>query len=426
MTSISKKTGPLPYEERIQWFHQARFGLFVHWGLYSLLERGEWVFFRERIPLAEYEALAECFTGEAFDAEALVRLAVASGMKYAVLTTRHHEGFCLWDTRVTDFNSVQRSGRRDFVREFVDACRRHNLRVGLYISNKDWRQPGYWNPAKYPESAARMVDDLHRMVEELLTNYGRIDVLWFDGSWIDIGRAGIEDEAAFWRASQLLDRIYELQPHILVNNRLGVPGDLDTPEQHIKESQAGRGWEACMTIGDESAWGYSSHNPVRKSLGQLLRNLSRTAIGEGNFLLNTGPRGDGSIPEEDALLLRQVGDWLRIHGEAIYGSRRFDYRAAMYAQGGFTRQGNTLYLHVFRWSGEHLSLPLFKNAPELVTLLPTGQAATVERLSNGRLQVGGLPELPPHPCQTVLRLEFADEPMLLDEQDHAAWLFGRA
>ena len=424
MTEISRKA--LPYDERIKWFHQARFGLFVHWGLYSLLEHGEWVFFRERIPLHEYEALADKFTGEAFDADAPARLAAAAGMKYAVLTTRHHEGFCLWDTKVTDFNSVKRGGGRDFVREITEACRRHNLRVGLYISNKDWREPGYWNPAKYPDSARSMVQDLHRMVEELLTDYGRIDVLWFDGAWIDVGRAGIEDTAAFWRAPELLERIYELQPHILVNNRLGIAADLDTPEQHIKESAPGRGWEACMTIGDESAWGYSSHNPVRKSLGQLLRNLSRTAIGEGNYLLNTGPRGDGSIPEEDALLLRQIGDWLRVHGEAIYNSRRFDYHTAWYSQGGFTRRDNTLYLHVFLWSGSKLVLPLFRNAPERVVLLATGQTAKVERLSNGRLQVSGLPELPPHPCQTVLRLEFSDEPALLAEKDHAAWLFGNA
>ena len=415
-----------PYEQRIAWFHQARFGLFVHWGLYSLLERGEWVMFRERIPTAEYEPLADQFTGEHFDADAIARLAVEAGMKYAVLTTRHHEGFCLWDTQVTDFNSVKRGAKRDFVREFVEACRRHDLRVGLYISDKDWRQPGYWNPDKHPDSARRMVDELHAMVIELLSDYGQIDLLWFDGSWVDVGRSEIKGDAEFWRSHALFDRIYELQPSILVNNRLALPADLDTPEQHVTASAAGRGWEACMTLGDEHAWGYSSHNPTRKPLGQLLRNLSTTAAGEGNFLLNIGPRGDGSLPEEDAILLRQIGQWLHVHGEAIYDSRRFDYDATWYSQGKFTRRGNTLYLHVFRWSGERIILPLIKNTPQQATLLTTGQQVRVERLSNGRLQLGGLPSLPPHPCQSVIRLDFTEEPALITESDHAAWLSGSA
>ncbi len=414
------------YQRRIAWFHQARFGLFVHWGLYSLLERGEWVFFRERIPADEYEALADQFTGEAFSADAIARLAVASGMKYAVLTTRHHEGFCLWDTKVTDFNSVRRAAGRDFVAEFVAACRRHGLRVGLYLSNKDWREPGYWNPSRYPESVKKMVEDLHRMTEELLGNYGQIDLLWFDGAWVDVGRAGIGKEQipGFWRSEELLARIYELQPNILVNNRLGLPGDLDTPEQQVKASQAGRGWETCMTLGDEHAWGYASHNPTRKSLGQLLRSLTRAAAGEGNFLLNIGPRGDGSLPEADALLLRQIGDWMSVHGEAIYGSRQFNYGPAWYSQGVFTAKGNDLYLHVFWWSGPRVVLPLFKTPPERATLITTGQALAIDHRSNGRVILSGLPKLPPHPAQSVIKLEFTGPPQLLNEPDHAAWLRG--
>jgi alpha-L-fucosidase len=243
---------------------------------------------------------------------------------------------------------------------------------------------------------------------------------------VDVGRAGITDVASFWRSQELLDRIRILQPDIIVNNRLGIPADLDTPEQQITASQSGRGWESCMTIGDENAWGYSSHNPVRKTLGQLLRGLSQAAAGEGNFILNTGPLGDGSIDTEDAVLLRQMGDWLRVHGEAIYNSRAFSYDASWYAQGIFTRQGNTLFLHVLRWSDGEIFLPLFKSIPLRGTLLTTGQSLDIQQLSNGRLRLSGLPRLPPHPAHTVIRLEFDHDPQLLPEPDHAAWLEGQA
>lgn len=415
----------LPYEQRIKWFHEARFGLFIHWGLYSLLERGEWVMFRERIAPEEYRQLADRFTGEAFDADAIARLAVDAGMKYAVLTTRHHEGFCLWDTKVTDYNSMQTGARRDFVREYVDACRRHNLRVGLYMSNKDWCEPGYWEPRKHPESVERMVNNLHAMIEELLSNYGKIDVLWFDGSWVDVGRKKV-DEPAFWRSQELLDRIYEWQPEILVNNRLGLDADLDTPEQHVTASAACRGWETCMTIGDESAWGYSRHNPVRKTVGQLLRNLSKAACNEGNYLLNIGPDGRGAIVPEDAVVLRQIGEWLKVHGEAIYGSQRFLLDPTWYTQGRCSRKGNTVYLHLNWWSAPEIVVPLFKHLPVRATLLTTGQDLTVTRKSNHRMVLGGLPHESPHPSMTIIKLEFDREPELQDEPDHAAWLTEQA
>lgn len=381
--------------------------------------------FRERIPLKEYEKLAERFTAEAFDADAVARLAVDAGMKYAVMTTRHHEGFCLWDTKVTGYNSMQTGAERDLVEEYVNACRNHGLRVGFYISDKDWREPGYWEPEKYPESAKRLVDNLHAMAEELLTKYGKIDLLWFDGSWVDVGRKTV-DQARFWRSRELLDRIYELQPEILVNNRLALDADLDTPEQHVTASEAGRGWEACMTIGDESAWGYSRHNPVRKTLGQLLRNLSKAACGEGNYLLNIGPDGRGAIVPEDAAVLKKMGEWLKVHGEAIYGSKRFPLDLTWYSQARCSRKGNTLYLHVNWWSAREITVPLFKQLPRKAALLTTGQELTVSARSNHRMVISGLPEASPHEAMTVIKLEFHQEPELVDETDHAAWLEGNA
>jgi alpha-L-fucosidase len=270
-----------------------------------------------------------------------------------------------------------------------------------------------------------MVDNLHAMVEELLSNYGQIDVLWFDGSWVDVGRKPV-DQPAFWRSQELLDRIYELQPGILVNNRLALDADLDTPEQHVTASDAGRGWETCMTIGDESAWGYARHNPVRKTLGQLLRNLSKAAAGEGNYLLNIGPDGRGAIVPEDAAVLTRIGEWLRVHGEAIYGSKRFPLDLTWYSQGRCTRKGNTLYLHVNWWSAPEIVVPLFKELPTSATLLTTGQTLTVDRASNHRMVIGGLPWESPHEAMTVIKLEFDQEPELVHEDDHAAWLRAEA
>lgn len=263
------------------------------------------------------------------------------------------------------------------------------------------------------------------MVEELLTNYGPIDVLWFDGAWVDVGRKEV-DMPTFWRSRELLDRICELQPSILVNNRLALDADLDTPEQHVTASAAGRGWEACMTIGEESAWGYSRHNPVRKTLGQLLRNLSKAACSEGNYLLNIGPDGRGAIIPDDALVLRRMGEWLRVHGEAIYGSRSFHIDKTCYKQGRFSRHDKVLYLHVNWWSAPEITVPLFANLPRHATLLATGQELAVERSSNHRMVISGLPYNCPHEAMTIIKLEFDEEPTLVGETDHSAWLRGEA
>lgn len=285
------------YDIRMQWFHQARFGMFIHWGLYAIPARGEWVMYQERIPCEEYAPLAQQFNPERFDADSWVALAQEAGMKYMVLTTRHHDGFCLFDSQVSDFTAPRTAAKRDFVREYVDACRRAGMRIGFYYSLLDWRFPGYFEgPAKNPESFNAMVEQYHAQVRELMTNYGKIDVLWYDGGWIP----GIDrgDIAKYWRSAELNAWVRSVQPDILINNRSGIEEDLDTPEQHVTASQPGRGWESCMTIGDSCGWGYIRNNPNRKSVTQLIQHLVEAARGEGNYLLNMGPKADGTIPAE--------------------------------------------------------------------------------------------------------------------------------
>ena len=424
------------YEKRLQWFHQARFGMFIHWGLYSLLKRGEWVMFQERILPSDYAKLADQFQPRKFDADAWAGLAAEAGMKYMVLTTRHHDGFCLFDSQVSDFTSVKTAARRDFVAEYAAACRRAGLKVGFYYSLLDWRFPGYFDPKKHKASSEALVQQYHDQVRELMMNYGRVDMLWYDGDWVNHGQAGITDIAGFWGAREVNAMVRRIQPQIIINNRSGTLEDLDTPEQHVTASKPGRGWESCMTMGFASGWGYTEHNPAWKTPGQLLSALVTAAAGEGNFLLNIGPKPDGSIRWEESLRLKAMGQWLKTNGAAIYGSQRCDLHGGQGGKttptnswamvGQWTRKGNMGYLNIDRWPGCEAVIPLVKTKVKSAVLLSTGKAVRVRQEYNGRLILSGLPEKPPHPAINVIAVKFAGEPHRMAEENSAAWLEGKA
>ena len=415
------------YAQRTKWFHQARFGIFIHFGLYSLLGRGEWVMFVEKIPAPDYAKLARRFNPRKFDAHALANLIAESGAKYAVLTTRHHDGFCLFDSKVSDFTSVNSPAKRDLVAEFVSACRKAGLKIGLYYSLLDWRFPGAFQPDKYPDSVQDMVQQAHDQVRELMTNYGKIDLLWYDGEWIyhDEGR---EKQGAFWRATKLNAMARQLQPHILINNRSGIIADFDTPEQHVTAAKPGRAWESCMTMGDPCGWGYLRHNPNFKTVPQLLQNLITAAAGEGNYLLNIGPKPDGSIRREEVTRLKQIGQWLKTNGQGIYGSQRcalIDRPRAHKDVGIWTRKGNTAYLHVIHWPGKQAVLACVKTKALSAQILQTAQKLKIRQEYNGRLVLAGLPVKPPHQFVTVIKIRFAAQPVGT-KVPSAAWLTGQA
>ncbi len=413
---------PLPYSERSAWFHEARFGMFIHYGLYSLLGRGEWVQWQERIPAEDYAKLAHEIHPAEDCVDQWLDLALDAGMKYAVLTTKHLEGFCLFNSSLGDFTLPAVANGRDLVREFVDGCRARNLKVGLYYCNADLRFPGYFEPERYPESREDLVHTLHHHTRELLTNYGPIDMLWFDGCFVDLGgKNDVADPAAFWRSQELLEEIYRLQPHILVNNRLGIDADLDTPEQHVTASEPGRCWESCMTIGDEEAWGWCPHAANRKSVPELLKNLMTAAGGEGNYLLNIGPRPDGSVEVYDEVPLLQMGEWLRAHGEAVYGSQRFFPGYTRHWQGGYTRKGNTVYITLYRYSTE-VPVPLLRPLPVKASLLHNGQPLLIREGFNQGFVIEGLPEYPPVEPYPVIKLEFDAPPDRIEVEDEAAWI----
>jgi len=274
--------------KRTKWFREAKLGIFVHWGIYSLPARGEWVMLTERIPGDEYVQLARRFNPKRFDAQEWVSIAKEAGMKYMVLTTRHHDGFCLFDSKVSDFTSVKTAAGA----EYVKACRRAKLKVGLYYSLGDWKF-GFPKVSDSREGARAMVEQAHIQVRELMSQYGKIDILWYDGGWVYPSRPddGPEEQIKFWQSKKLNSMVRKLQPHILINNRSGLSEDFDTPEQHSTPSGPGRIWETCMTMND--SWGYSAGDHTWKSSTQLIHELTDIVSKGGNYLLNIGPKAAG-------------------------------------------------------------------------------------------------------------------------------------
>jgi alpha-L-fucosidase len=337
------------------WFSEARFGLFVHWSHSS--QQGielSWPLVggvaglpgSRDLPVSRYHASAATFDPRAYDPRSWARLARELGMTYAVLTAKHHDGFAMWDTKQSDFSVVHAPYGRDVVRAFVDAMRSEGLRVGLYFSLCDWHHPDY--PAftdadkpyafgrhrqPTPEQWARFRAFLFAQVEELLTGYGPIDLLWFDGGW--------ERSAEQWGARELRARIRALAPDALVNDRLPGEGDFDTPEQFVPPLPPARAWETCMTINE--TWGYDPDDHAWKSPRRLVHTLCEVAGKGGNLLLNVGPKGDGRLPEEIVARLAEVGRWMARHREAIVGTRPGVEPWQFY--GPTTRRGSTLYLH---------------------------------------------------------------------------------
>ena len=419
------------YENRLKWFHEARFGLYIHFGLYSIPGRGEWTMYSERIPAPEYARLADQFRPEPGCAKEWISAAAAAGAKYVVLTTRHHDGYCLFDSQCSDFTSVKRGPGRDLVREYAEAARAAGLRVGFYYSLLDWRFPGYFEPEKYPESREALIAQAHDQVRELMTNYGKIDLLEYDGGWDSRLRTGRPQWAEFWRSAELNAMVRKLQPGILINDRSGTDEDLETPEQEVRPGSRGVS-ESCMCIGDSCAWGYTRFNPNWKTAEQLLQHLIQAAQGGGNFLLNVGPDPAGRIRSEELDRLAALGSWLRENGEAVYNAFPCSLIGSakpgtvdLNLQGPWTRKGSCGYWCMFRWPGVEAVAVRIKTPVKRVTLLKTGEEFPFEwDARTQRLKIRGLPVFPPDALCSVLKVEFEGVPELGTEEDLSRWLAG--
>ena len=392
---------PVPTTGDTAWFTHARFGMFIHWGLYALAARHEWVKSRERIDNHTYQRYFDHFDPDLYDPRAWAAAACDAGMQYVVITSKHHEGFCLWDTQETDYKATNTPYGRDLLRPFVEAFRAAGLRVGFYYSLIDWHHPDFpidvFHPLRDREDATELNKGrdmrkyaayIRAQVRELLTDYGPIDSIWYDFSYPGRDYHGLLGKGRDdWESEQLLQLTRELQPNIIVNNRLDLPAekaDIHTPEQyqprewvHVEGKPVV--WETCQTF--SGSWGYYRDEATWKSPEQLIQMLVNSVACGGNLLMNVGPTARGTFDDRALRALTVYGDWMRLHSRAIYGCTQSEFTAPPDCR--FTQNGKRLYLHVFNWPFSHIHLDelggkvdyaqLLNDASEIGILEPSRQ-----------------------------------------------------
>jgi alpha-L-fucosidase len=427
-------------DARMAWWREARFGMFIHWGVYAVpagthngqrINRiGEWIMNRGKIPVAEYKAYAKQFNPVKYDADAWVRMAKDAGMKYIVITSKHHDGFALFDSKVTTWDVVDATPYgKDLIKPLAEACRKYGMKLGLYYSHaQDWVNPGgaaarkkasegwanpdstridaytethsgHWDPAQTTKTMEQYILDVAvPQVKEILTQYGDIAVLWWDTP------TGMTDEFA-----EKFQALLPLQPRMITNDRLkrpNYPGDFKTPEQRIPDLSEldGKDWETCMTM--NGTWSYKSYDDKWKSTETLIRNLLDIASKGGNYLLNVGPKADGEFPAESIERLKAIGAWMKINGEAVYGTQASPLASLPW--GRCTRKeqnGNTtLYLSVFEWPVDgKLMVPGFHSEVKRATLLASGKTIQT-RMDKDQLVIT-LPAKAPDAIASVIKVE---------------------
>lgn len=422
----------------IDWFIHDRFGLFIHWGIYSTAGRHEQVMSREKMTDEEYRRYFDHFDPDLFDPAAWAREAKNAGMKYLVVTAKHHDGFCLWDTAYTDFKAPNTRAGRDFLRPILDAFRAEGFKVGLYYSLLDWHHPEFTIDGRHPmrdnlefREAAKDRDMriyaqyIRDQTRELLTQYGKIDIMWFDFSYAhkDWGWSkgkGRED----WQSEELVKLVRELQPHIILNDRLDLPGagDVITPEQFQPQSWPevnGKRvvWEACQTL--NVSWGYDRDALHWKSSEMLVKMLIDTVSKGGNLLLNVGPNGRGEFEPKALDRLRAIGDWMRLHSRSIYGCTASEFTPPPDCR--YTQNGNRLYLHLFSWPYKHVHLPGLAGKIEYAQLLNDGSEIKLRKpdpedgvhtsvmKSEAGVQILELPILKPDVIVPVIELFLSEQ-----------------
>ncbi|MBN1912689.1 MAG: alpha-L-fucosidase [Pirellulales bacterium] len=408
--------------DRMEWFNKARFGMFIHWGVYSVpagewrgkKKYAEWIMKDAKFSSSEYEKFAKQFNPVQFDAQEWADLAKTAGMKYMVITAKHHDGFCMYDTKLTDYNIVKATPYgRDPMKALADACAKDGLKFCIYYSVVDWHHPDF--PAKYsqkgyhgdPNSDADMdkyVQYMQGQVRELLTDYGPIGIMWFDGG----GSFKGVDRTKLLHARNLLDMIHELQPACLVNNRLEIGGDYGTPEQRIPGKKQETAFEVCMTLNRH--WGYNKQDKQWKEAPEVIHKLVDICSKGGNFLLNVGPTPEGLIPADSIRILKKVGQWMDVNGESIYGTTASPLDETP-PWGRITAKPDKLYLHVFDWpkdrqvtvSGINRKI---KNAHLLAD--KTATPLEMDQLDDG-FRVS-LPDKAPDSVDSVVVVEYAGKP----------------
>ena len=410
-------------DERMAWWREARFGMFIHWGLYAVpagewkgeTKHAEWILTTAQIPVKQYEKFASQFNPVKFDAKQWVTTAKDAGMKYIVITSKHHDGFCLFDSKLTDYDVIDATPfKRDILKELSDECHSQGLKMCWYHSIMDWHHPDYLPRRKWEKRSSegadfdRYIEYMKGQVKELITNYGEISVLWFDGEW--------ESTWDHEKGKNLYKYVRSLKPNIIINNRVGKgragmagtydpktsPGDFGTPEQEIPATGLGYDWETCMTMNDH--WGYNKNDHNWKSKEDLIRKLVDIASKGGNFLLNVGPTAEGLFPQPSIERLAAMGKWMKINGDSIYGTS-----ASLFSKldwGRSTTKPGKLYLHVFEWPSDgKLQVPgLISKAESAYLLADPKIELNIDYQSDSAVIL--VPEKAPDTIVSVIVLEF--------------------
>ncbi len=413
-------------EKRTEWFRQDKFGMFIHWGIYSVpagewkegKDHAEWIMLTGKIPSAEYAKFATQFNPVKFNAQEWVQLAKDAGMKYLVITSKHHDGFCMYDSKLTDYDIMQSTPfGRDPMKELASACNLAGLKFCFYYSVVDWHHPEF--PATYSQRGwhgdpnpnadlEKYVAYMKGQVRELLSNYGPIGIMWFDGG----GSFRGQPMAELVHAQEIIDMIHKLQPMCLVNNRLGLPADYGTPEQRIPGQAPKQLFEVCMTLNRH--WGYNKYDQDWKSPETVVRNLADIAGKGGNYLLNVGPTAEGTIPDGSIRTLREVGKWMKVNGDSIYGTTASPFAKTPW--GRCTAKSGKLYLHVFEWPGDgKLAVPGLKNQVSKAYLLSARDKPCAATAGNEQVTVA-VPQEMPDKIDTVVVLEIQGDPQVSQVQ----------
>ncbi|HZK97985.1 MAG TPA: alpha-L-fucosidase [Prolixibacteraceae bacterium] len=398
-------------QERLKWWREARFGMFIHWDMSSVAGTeiswsrlgpkpldGSWGSPAGTGGDSIYDNLYKKFNPVKFDAKKWVEIAKNAGMKYVVFTAKHHGGFCMWDTKFTDYSIMHTPFKRDVVKELSEACHKAGLHFGIYYSPRDWHHPDYGmgDNSKYETY-------MTGQLTELLTNYGQVDVVWFDSF-------GTGESINYWHADKVLELVRKLQPQTIINNRCNFFGehvpslqaDFDTPEQIIGSYQTNRNWESCMCVVDApgGGWSYRTDGKV-KPLAECIRNLVTCATGDGNLLLDVGPDSFGVIPADQANRLSQIGDWIRKYGFSIYGTEGGPFRNGSW--GGCTFKGRKVYIHLFESAPDLFELPAFKEKLVSVRNLTGGNVKVTAE--NEKVRIRSTPKDRNSP-DTIIELTF--------------------
>ena len=428
--------GYSPDDARMTWWREARFGMFIHWGLYSIpagewkgeTNHAEWIRTTAQIPIDEYDKFVQEFNPIKFDADEWVRMAKDAGMKYIVITSKHHDGFSLFNSRYTDFDIMSTPFKRDIMDELANACRKYGLKICWYHSIMDWHHPDYlprrgWE-SRTTEGADidRYISHMKKQLKELIQNYGDIGVLWFDGEW--------EETWNHEYGQDLYDYVRNLQPSIIINNRVDAgrsgmqgltkegnyAGDFGTPEQEIPPTGLlGIDWETCMTMNDH--WGYNKHNNNWKSSKDLIQKLADIASKGGNFLLNVGPTAEGLFPQASIDRLAAMGQWMKINGESIYGTQASPFKHLSWGRctQKTVKGGTRLYLHVFSWpENGRLVLPGIYNQPGGQAFLLSDPTIKLDAFRKEDAIVINIPQKVPDSINSVVAIDIVGKPDVND------------